>query len=97
MNGVDPIEFGKVLGALEAIKHEIKELRERTVWRLDDVEGRLEEIEKYQRECKQWREIQDHEHNKPKVPSLADKLASKVVWGTMGAAAVVLFKALGVL
>lgn len=43
---VDPIEFGRVIGHLEAIQRELKDLKERTVWRLDNLEGRVEKLEK---------------------------------------------------
>lgn len=46
MSTIDPIEFGRVIGHLEAIRHEMKELKERTVWRLDNPEGRVERLEK---------------------------------------------------
>jgi len=34
-----PFEFGRLVGHLEAIQRELKELRERTVWRLDNIEA----------------------------------------------------------
>lgn len=46
MNQVDPTEFGRVVGHLEALRAEIKELKERVIWRLDNLEGRVETLEK---------------------------------------------------
>ncbi len=80
MSQVDPIEFGRVIGHLEALHMEIKELKERTVWRLDNVENRVEALEKYRAAAE--------------TPRLADKLAEKLVWGVLGAVGVVALKSL---
>lgn len=46
MTVVSPIEFGRVVGYLEAMRSEIKELKDRAIWRLDNLEGRVESLEK---------------------------------------------------
>lgn len=79
---LDPVAFGRVIGHLEAIRSEVKELRERTVYRLDDMELRVEVLEKL-----------GEAH---KVPKLADKLADKLVWGGLGALGIFVLKSAGV-
>lgn len=68
---ISPVEFGRVLGHLEGIRSELTDLKARTVWRLDDIEGRVESLERY-------RSVDER-------PRLADKLADKVVWGLLAA------------
>lgn len=70
-NDVNPIEFGRVIGHLEAIRGELKELKERTVWRLDDIEARVEVLEKY-------KEVDSK-------PRFADQLAEKIIWAALAA------------
>lgn len=45
MSGVDPVEFGRVIGLLEAIRTEVQDLKTRHVWRLDNLETRVETLE----------------------------------------------------
>lgn len=68
-DSVNPIEFGRVIGHLEAIQRELKDLKDRTVWRLDDIEKRVEVLEKY-------KEVDEK-------PRLADKMADKIVWAIL--------------
>lgn len=43
---MDPVEFGKLLGKLDAIEKKLDALEERSVSRLDDLEDRVEVLEK---------------------------------------------------
>ena len=47
MEQIDPIEFGKALAYLEAIKAELQDLKTRVVFRLDNLEARLEIVESH--------------------------------------------------
>lgn len=78
---ISPVEFGRVLGHLEGIRSELTDLKSRTVWRLDDIEARVEHLERYK--------VVDEK------PRLADKLADKLVWGVLGALGAVLIKIFG--
>lgn len=71
-----PFEFGRLVGHLEAIQRELKELKDRTIWRLDDIERRVETLEKY-------KEVDEK-------PRLADKMADKIVWALLAAAGMAL-------
>ncbi|MDY0087131.1 MAG: hypothetical protein RBS78_01035 [Coriobacteriia bacterium] len=42
---VSPVEFGRVLGHLEAIQSELRDMKTRTIWRLDNLEDRVEKLE----------------------------------------------------
>lgn len=42
---IDPVEFGRVIGHLEAIERELADLKSRTIWRLDNLEMRVEKLE----------------------------------------------------
>ena len=53
-NDINPVEFGRVLGHLESIEKQIFDLKERTVWRLDNLEGRVEIIEHERATTKDW-------------------------------------------
>ena len=50
MSEISAVEFGRVLGHLEAIQAEIRDLKTRTMFRLDDLESRVETIEKHSAE-----------------------------------------------
>ena len=45
---VNPVEFGRVIGHLESLHKEIRELKERTIYRLDNLEDRVEIVEQEQ-------------------------------------------------
>lgn len=81
-DAISPVEFGRVLGHLEGIRSELADLKTRTVWRLDNIEGRVEALESYR--------------SADERPRLADKLADKVIWGVLGAVGVGALKLLGV-
>lgn len=70
---INPIEFGRVIGHLESIQQQLKELKDRTVWRLDDIERRVETLEKY-------KEVDEK-------PRLADKMAERAVWAALAVVA----------
>lgn len=44
-NDISAVEFGRVLGHLEAIQADLRELKTRTVFRLDNLEDRMEVVE----------------------------------------------------
>ena len=79
MSQVDPTEFGRVVGHLEALRSEIKELKERVIWRLDNLEARVESLEK-----------------SDNFQGLYIKIVEKGMWGVLGAAGVLLLRAIGV-
>lgn len=80
---VSPIEFGRVLGHLEGIRSELTDLKTRTVWRLDNIESRVEALESHRTVAER--------------PRLADTMADKILWGILGAMGVGVLKLLGVL
>lgn len=43
---IDPIEFGRLIATLEALRGEVRELKDRSIWRLDNLEGRIEALER---------------------------------------------------
>jgi len=45
-DGISPIEFGRLLGLVEALRNDVSEMKTRHLWRLDDLEQRVETIEK---------------------------------------------------
>lgn len=51
---IDPVEFGRLLATLENIRAELRELKERTVWRLDRLEERVEKLEVAQPQTVSW-------------------------------------------
>lgn len=59
MSDINPVEFGRVIGHLEAIQSELRDLKTRTVWRLDNLEGRVEMLEtKGAEQAPYWRLIE---------------------------------------
>ena len=45
-DGLTDVAWGRMLERLDSIKTELRELKERLVWRIDNLEGRVEELEK---------------------------------------------------
>ena len=45
-DSINAVAFGRVLGTLTHIEREIKELKDRVVYRLDSIETRVEILEK---------------------------------------------------
>lgn len=43
---VSPVEFGRVLGHLESIQGEIRDLKSRVTFRVDNLEDRVEKLER---------------------------------------------------
>lgn len=43
---VSALEFGRMLGLMEAMRKEVSDLKERMVWRTDNLETRIELLEK---------------------------------------------------
>lgn len=43
--GVSPTEFGRLAGLMESILHELREFKSRAIWRMDDLEARVELLE----------------------------------------------------
>ncbi len=54
MSDIDPVEFGRVIGHLEAIQSELQDIKARTMWRLDNLETRIEKIEATAPSVKRW-------------------------------------------
>ena len=59
VNEISPVEFGKMMGHLEAIRAELREIKDRHVWRLDDLEKRVEGLENKHSKGTTWRAIGD--------------------------------------
>lgn len=54
---IDPVEFGRIIGHLESIEGELRDLKARTTWRLDNLETRIETLEKADSQAAPWRKL----------------------------------------
>jgi hypothetical protein len=56
---IDPIQWGRLLERLDSLRKEIRESHGRTVWRLDNMEQRVEVLENINSERKSPRKWTD--------------------------------------
>lgn len=89
----DPVtsaELGRLSGLMEALIHEVREFKERAVWRLDNAEDRIERLEHRKdhtetvnRLHQRVEELQSYQDQR-KVPNKwADRIFTSVVAGVV--------------